>query len=103
MTTLSVLMKSKQHFRFKNTNSSIIQYPTHYFRESKIQHPTTRVEGTLKYDPSISISVDAATKLNLKGYSGFKNPYTRLPFVGLNIMFDHKRVHVSNIGSLAHS
>ena len=41
--------------------------------------------------------------LNLKGYSGFKNPYARLSFFEFNIMFDHKRVHVPNIGSLAHS
>ena len=37
----------------------------------------------------------------MQGYSGFKNPYVRLSFFGFNIMFDHKRVHGPNIGSLA--
>ena len=41
--------------------------------------------------------------LNLKGYSGFKNPFSRLSLFGFNIMFDHLRVHIPNIGSLAHS
>ena len=34
--------------------------------------------------------------LTLRGYSGFKNPYSRLSFSGFNIMFDHQRVHVQN-------
>ena len=37
----------------------------------------------------------------MQGFSSFKNPYVRLSFFGFNIMFDHKRVHVPNIGSLA--
>ena len=41
--------------------------------------------------------------LYLKGYSGFKNPFSRLSFFGFKIIFDHMRVHIPNIGSLAHS
>ena len=40
---------------------------------------------------------------SLKGYSGFKNPFSRLSFFGFKIIFDHMRVHIPNIGSLAHS
>ena len=39
--------------------------------------------------------------LSSKGYSGFKNPFSRLSFFGFNIIFDHMRVHIPNIGSLA--
>ena len=46
---------------------------------------------------------DKEEKLNLKGYSGFKNPFSRLSVFGFNIMFDHMRVYIPNIGSLAHS
>ena len=41
--------------------------------------------------------------LPLKGYSGFRNPFSWLSLFGFNIMFDHMRVHIPNIGSLAHS
>ena len=41
--------------------------------------------------------------VRLKGYSGFKNPFSRLSFDGFKIIFDHMRVHILNIGSLAHS
>ena len=37
----------------------------------------------------------------LKGYSGFKDPFSRSSFFGFNIIFDHMRVHIPNIGSLA--
>ena len=37
----------------------------------------------------------------LKGYSGFKNPFSRLSFLGFKIIFDHTRVHIPDTGSLA--
>ena len=40
---------------------------------------------------------------DLKGYSDFKNPFSRLSLFGFNIMFGHMRIHIPNIGSLAHS
>ena len=32
--------------------------------------------------------------VKLKGYSGFKNLFSRLYFFGFNMIFDHMRVHV---------
>ena len=43
------------------------------------------------------------SKLYLKGYSVFKNPFSKLSLCGFNIMFDRIGVHIPNIGSLAHS
>ena len=39
----------------------------------------------------------------LKGYSGFKNPFSRLSLFGFTVMFDHVRVHIQNIDTVAHS
>ena len=41
--------------------------------------------------------------LCLKGYSGFKNPFSRLSFFGFKTIFDHMRVHIPNIGYLSGS
>ena len=41
--------------------------------------------------------------ISLKGYSGLKNLYPWLSFFGFNTMFDLKRDHIQNSGSLAHS
>ena len=39
----------------------------------------------------------------LKGTFWFQKSASKAVFFGFNIMFDHKTVHVPNIGSLAHS
>ena len=51
--SLSVLMKNKQSLGYK---IQILQnYSAPYGRESKIQHPTSRVVGTLTYAPALHV------------------------------------------------
>ena len=74
----------------------------HFLIEVTTSGAKPEVEGSFSLSESKKFC-SRKRRAKLKGYSGFKNPFSRLSSFGFKIIFDHMNVSIPNIGSLAQS